>query len=1167
MERDRAAVRVHPAATSSVEPPLEVEPIHVDILQMELDQKLPHWLDPSQRYFNKHEAARKKNRERYLAEQKAKRKGSKQMSAWQRARAESIRLLGRAFDPDEPRDEEGKWTDGGGDGGGGGGKDKPEGGGKDHPGPGYSASAFVKDGVIHTTSVYDAQRALHENRKVELDQPRKVSILLHRLGDEAKAMIAKGKEAPNLNLCNVTVSGTNLFCADTKGIPRVEMPQLDKQQTKDFQKYLKEQGYKIEKDKVHASHLRATQNELNGVKVAAGADKIIANDGKVKPIIVSKDDYILDGHHAWAAKVGLDAADNKLDEHTKMDVRRVNISITKLLHEAEKFTGGKGHKPASESKSAGQILADLIIERLDLEGARAPKESQAMPIPKPKKDEEQSAFMERCMHEASKNEDRTNDQNVAICLGAWREAHPGAAKPPAKTGTTGKNGDDDNIEVPDPDDGETENDFMDRCVDALMDANENLNDDDAEDRCQMAWDNRKAPANVQRSAAGMTTFKTHAAEVHGMEFVLSDESVDRLGDIVSAGGWDIKDFRKNPIALFNHRADWPIGTWSNLRVEDGALKGKLNPAPEGTSPRIDEIRRLIDAGILRAVSVGFRALDTQPRKSAEGHYLGEHFTKQELIETSLVSVPANPNALAIAKSLRVSADTLDMVFAEPGADRTRTERASRLHRRARQTSPNGKSTQMSLSQRIVDLQNHQLAKRDKLAELLKEVDDTNPTEAQIAGINELNEQIKRGDETLASLKEAEKSLATRAASDDGGGGDRGGNGGDPPTAVVTRREVDGSINVRHLFGLPPAKKVVPPHEHVIRSAVCLMFAHRYHKSMSDARAVIYPKDEATKAFVDYIEKTASAPAMTTVAGWAQELAQTIYADFMALLMPNSVYPRLAAKGLALSFGRAGRIIIPTRNRTPTIAGSFVGEGQPIPVRQGQFTSQTLVPKKLGIITVYTREMDEHSIPAIEGLLRQAVQEDTAVSLDSVLLDTNPATAVRPAGLFNGITPITPATGGGFTALVADMKALTAAILQLTQGHIRMPVWLMNMTQVNSIKLTPNPLGAFPFRDEIQAGNLLGFPVIDSGTVPVGTVGMVDAADFVTVGGEAPRFEISDQAVLHLDDTTPLPIVDGGTPAAPVRSLWQTDSLGLRMIWPLNYLMRRPIVAVINGVTW
>ena len=344
-----------------------------------------------------------------------------------------------------------------------------------------------------------------------------------------------------------------------------------------------------------------------------------------------------------------------------------------------------------------------------------------------------------------------------------------------------------------------------------------------------------------------------------------------------------------------------------------------------------------------------------------------------------------------------------------------------------------------------------------------------------------------------SLKEAEKQLALRAGSEAEAGATH---------TAAPRNNGDGSTNLRHLFDMPAPRKI-RPHECVIRSAVCLAFAHRYRKSLQESAAIVYAKDVATKEYIDYVEKTATAPAMTSVAGWAQELAQTIYADFMALLMPNSVFPRLSGYGSGLAFGRSGRIIIPTRNRTPTIAGSFVGEGQPDPSPPGAIHLANPRAKKNGRYHGVDPRDRRASIPAIEGLLRQAVQEDTAVALNSVLLDTNPATAVRPPGLFNGITPITAATGGGFTALVADMKAITANILALTQGHIRTPVWLMNPQQINSIKLTPNALGDFPFRAEIQGGSLLGFPVIDSGTVPLATVGMVDAADFVSVGAEAP----------------------------------------------------------------
>jgi hypothetical protein len=101
--------------------------------------------------------------------------------------------------------------------------------------------------------------------------------------------------------------------------------------------------------------------------------------------------------------------------------------------------------------------------------------------------------------------------------------------------------------------------------------------------------------------------------------------------------------------------------------------------------------------------------------------------------------------------------------------------------------------------------------------------------------------------------------------------------------------------------------------------------------------------------------------------------------------------------------------------------------------------------------------------------------------------------------------------------------------------------------------------------------LQGYPVIVSSTQPAATVVLVDAADFMSVSGDDPRFEVSDQATLHFDDTTPLQIGTVGAPAtvaAPARSMFQTDSLALRMILPLNWAMRRTgVIAWIAAVTW
>src|SRR5204863_366579 len=141
------------------------------------------------------------------------------------------------------------------------------------------------------------------------------------------------------------------------------------------------------------------------------------------------------------------------------------------------------------------------------------------------------------------------------------------------------------------------------------------------------------------------------------------------------------------------------------------------------------------------------------------------------------------------------------------------------------------------------------------------------------------------------------------------------------------------------------------------------------------------------------------------------------------------------RGGRFTFGRNGIVSIPSRASTPTLAGSFIAQGAPIPVTQAGFAAITLTPKKMGVMTTMTREISEHSTPAIEQLLRLAL----------------------------------------------------------------------------------------------------------------------------------------DQAVLHMEDTTPLAIGTVGAPntvAAPVRSLWQTDSIGIRMLLDINWaIVRTAVVSVRTAVSW
>jgi hypothetical protein len=81
------------------------------------------------------------------------------------------------------------------------------------------------------------------------------------------------------------------------------------------------------------------------------------------------------------------------------------------------------------------------------------------------------------------------------------------------------------------------------------------------------------------------------------EYIMSDETVDRFGDVIEAAGWDLKWFKKNPIALFGHSSSFIVGHWTDVRIEGTSLIGKLHLLAEHISPRIAEVAALVKAGV------------------------------------------------------------------------------------------------------------------------------------------------------------------------------------------------------------------------------------------------------------------------------------------------------------------------------------------------------------------------------------------------------------------------------------------------------------------------------------------------------------------------------------------------------------------------------------------
>jgi len=117
---------------------------------------------------------------------------------------------------------------------------------------------------------------------------------------------------------------------------------------------------------------------------------------------------------------------------------------------------------------------------------------------------------------------------------------------------------------------------------------------------------------------------TSAPSNRRVRFVASDESVDRYGDIIRASGWQLDAYRKNPVLLFGHNSrELPVGKVDPIAVEGTRLIAHAEFTPEGMNPFADVLFNLVDAGFVRATSVGFLPLVAPtPIFDADKHITG-----------------------------------------------------------------------------------------------------------------------------------------------------------------------------------------------------------------------------------------------------------------------------------------------------------------------------------------------------------------------------------------------------------------------------------------------------------------------------------------------------------------------------------------------------------------
>ena len=145
-----------------------------------------------------------------------------------------------------------------------------------------------------------------------------------------------------------------------------------------------------------------------------------------------------------------------------------------------------------------------------------------------------------------------------------------------------------------------------------------------------------------------STFKAFEEDDGGVHIcgMASTHDTDRAGDVIAAEAWSkggLSNFEKNPIILFNHDYNKPIGRATGLKVNDNGLELKAKISKSAP----DHVAELVKEGILGAFSVGFRVKDADYLEETDGLKIKD----AELFEVSVVSVPCNQAAtFSLSKS-------------------------------------------------------------------------------------------------------------------------------------------------------------------------------------------------------------------------------------------------------------------------------------------------------------------------------------------------------------------------------------------------------------------------------------------------------------------------------------------------------------------------------------
>ncbi|MNF22271.1 Phage capsid family protein [compost metagenome] len=628
---------------------------------------------------------------------------------------------------------------------------------------------------------------------------------------------------------------------------------------------------------------------------------------------------------------------------------------------------------------------------------------------------------------------------------------------------------------------------------------------------------------------------------------------DRVEDVVEPLGVTFK----NPMPLlWQHEHDKPIGL-----VEFGTPTAKGVPftarlpkiEEEGKlRDRIEEAWQSIKAGLVRAVSIGFRSLE---HEQIAGSW-GIRYIRTEVFELSAVTIPANAQAtITSIKSFDIGLPAaqgkkaIPVVRLKPaGASAPVTKKLPVIPK------PEEGLDMKTISEQIAEFEATRVSKSAEMSAIMDKASEDGSTldAEQSEAFDTLEGEVGAIDKHLSRLKGMQKSQAQSAK----------------PVGETVIKTLDTS-------GMPQVRakntQKLEPGIAFARAAKCLALGHLEHRNATDIAKALYDGQDGIIAATErLVTKAAVAAGTTTQATWAAPLVgeeTSAFADFVSFLRPTTILGRFGANGIPSLRNVPFRTAL--IGQTSGGDGYWVGEGNAKPLTKFDFTRTTIEPLKVANIAVATMELIRDSNPSADGLIRDQLAAALRERLDIDFIDPAKAAVagISPASILNGVAAI-PSSGDDADAVRADVRALFNQFIAANNAPTS-GVWLMSSVTALALSMMVNPLGQSEFPGiTMNGGTFQGLPVITSQYLPAdssgGIVALVNAGDIYLADEGGIDLSMSTEASLQMDNEPDNP----STASTVMVSLWQRNLVGFRAERTINFARRRTsAVSYLTGVSW